>query len=76
MSQTNLKNFAQNCRKVIGAALNYRWELRAFTSSDKSLFHSREGFAPNSVLPADPVLFLKPISSLITEGQTIKVHIL
>ena len=34
----------------------------------------REGFAPNAVLPTDPVLFLKPISSLITEGQTIKVH--
>lgn len=38
-----------------------------------STFYS-DGFAPNAVPPTDPVIFLKPISSLITEGQKIKVR--
>nr|CAD7257622.1 unnamed protein product [Timema shepardi]CAD7570969.1 unnamed protein product [Timema californicum] len=53
----NVRNFVKFGKKIAGAGLNY-----------KSLLAERK-----LVLPSTPVIFLKPTSSYITEGQSIQV---
>nr|CAD7194104.1 unnamed protein product [Timema douglasi] len=53
----NVRNFVKLGKKIAGAGLNY-----------KSLLAERK-----LVLPSTPVIFLKPTSSYITEGQSIQV---
>ncbi|GJQ77689.1 hypothetical protein Trydic_g12813 [Trypoxylus dichotomus] len=53
----NLANFVKHGKKIIGAAVNY-----------KSVVEHRKIRTPTK-----PIVFLKPTSSYITEGQSIKI---
>ncbi|XP_005190578.1 acylpyruvase FAHD1, mitochondrial isoform X2 [Musca domestica] len=54
---TGLESFAVNSKKILGAALNYMDIVRE----------------RNVPVPKDPVVFLKPSTSLIQEGQDIVI---
>ncbi|XP_065653943.1 oxaloacetate decarboxylase, mitochondrial-like [Hydra vulgaris] len=53
----DLNNFAKTCRKIIGIGLNYKKTIAELNISTPQL----------------PVLFLKSTSSIIKEGQVIKI---
>lgn len=57
MSSGAFQDFAIKCRKIIGAGLNYKKILK-----DRNL-----------PTPKEPVVFLKPPSSVITEKQEIEI---
>jgi acylpyruvate hydrolase len=57
MAAVELASFVRNGKKIAGAGLNYR-----------SLLTER-----NLPLPKVPVIFLKPTSSYVTEGQCIEI---
>ncbi|KAI4460075.1 acylpyruvase [Holotrichia oblita] len=54
---SNLVNFVKTGKKIVGAAINYKAVIKK----------------KNLLKPDKPIFFLKPTSSYITEGQSIKV---
>lgn len=55
MSERNLRNFAENGKKILGAALNYMDIVKA----------------RGVPVPPQPLVFLKPTTSYLKEGQNI-----
>lgn len=55
MTERNLKNFAENGKKILGAALNYMDIVKA----------------RGVPVPPQPLVFLKPTTSYLKEGQNI-----
>lgn len=53
----DLRNFFKQCRKIVAVGRNYREHVLEL----------------NNAMPKKPLLFLKPPSSMIQEGQVIKI---
>lgn len=75
----DLESYVKNCKKIVGAALNYmyvKWILKLVNRTNKKSFLFRDIVRERNVpVPELPLMFLKPTTSLIQEGQDIVVSL-